>query len=120
MLPLAMLLSLQAGLSAKQPAYFALVFIGLLIIGGIGWLIAAVLGFARARAFGASTRWFSFAAVCLLIYHIQFLLLGFLAVAGRQQGDLDAVLAFGAFFNVFVVIGAFCAIMGFVRLTNPR
>ena len=64
MLPLAMLLSLQAGLSAKQPAYFALVFIGLLILGGIAWLIAAVLGFARARAFGASTRWFSF-GVCL-------------------------------------------------------
>src|SRR3989440_11630474 len=118
MLPLANLL--QTGMTARQPAYFALVFIGLLIIGGIGWLIAAVLGFARARAFGASARWFSFAAVCLLIYHIQFLLLGFLAIAGKQQGDLDAVLAFGAFFNVFVVIGAFCAIMGFVRLTNPR
>ena len=28
--------------------------------------------------------------------------------------------AFGAFFNIFVVIGAFCAIMGFVRLTSPR
>ena len=118
--PLATFFLLQTGMSAKQPAYFALVFIGLLIVGGIGWLIAAVLGFARARAFGASTRWFSFAAVCLLIYHIQFLLLGFLAIAGKQQGDLDAVLAFGAFFNVFVVIGAFCAIMGFVRLTNPR
>ena len=118
--PLATFFLLQTGMSAKQPAYFAAVFIGLLIIGGIGWLIAAVLGFARARAFGASTRWFSFAAVCLLIYHIQFLLLGFLAIAGKQQGDLDAVLAFGAFFNVFVVIGAFCAIMGFVRLTNPR
>ena len=120
MLPLATLLSLQAGLSAKQPAYFALVFIGLLIIGGIGWLIAAVLGFARARAFGASTRWFSFAAVCLLIYHIQFILLGFVTFMGAQQNDFDSVLGFGAFFNVFVVLGAFCAIMGFVRLTNPR
>ena len=68
--PLATFFLLQTGMSAKQPAYFAAVFIGLLIIGGIGWLIAAVLGFARARAFGASTRWFSFAAVCLLIYHI--------------------------------------------------
>src|SRR6185369_9764813 len=94
---------LQAGVTAKQPAYFAAVLIGSLVVGGIGWLIAAVLGFARARAFGASTRWFSFAAVCLLIYHIQFVLLGF-----------------GAFLNVFVVAGAFCAIMGFVRLTNPR
>src|SRR5437016_14620891 len=120
MFPLATLLLLQTELTAKRPAYFVLVFVGSLVIGGIGWLIASVLGFARARAFGASTRWFSFAAVCLLIYHIQFVLLGFLAIAGKQQGDLDAVLAFGAFFNVFVVIGAFCAIMGFVRLTNPR
>ena len=118
-MPLATLLLLQGGLSAKQPAYFALVFLGLLVIGGIGWLIAAVLGFARARAFGASTRWFSFAAVCLLIYHIQFVLLGFIAVMGAQQNDFDSVLGFGAFFNVFVVLGAICAIMGFVRLTNP-
>ena len=85
-----------------------------------GWLIAAVLGFARARAFGASTRWFSLAAVCLLIYHIQFLLLGFVAILGAQQNDFDAVLDFGAFLNVFVVLGAICSIMGFVRLTNPR
>lgn len=117
---LATLLLLQTGVTAKQPGYFAIVLIGSLIIGGIGWLVAAVLGFARARAFGASTRWFSFAAVCLLIYHIQFLLLGFIAVMGVQQNDFDSVLAFGAFFNLFVVLGAFCAIMGFVRLTNPR
>jgi hypothetical protein len=113
-------LSLQAGLSAKQPGYFAAVLIGSLVLGGLGWLIAAVLGFARARAFGASTRWFSFAAVCLLIYHIQFVLLGFIAVMGAQQNDFDSVLGFGAFFNIFVVLGAICAIMGFVRLTNPR
>ncbi|HYX28618.1 MAG TPA: hypothetical protein VE863_08630 [Pyrinomonadaceae bacterium] len=118
MLSLAMSL-LQTGLSAKQPAYFALVFIALLVIGGLGWLIASVLGFARARAFGASTRWFSFAAVCLLIYHIQFVLLGFLTWMGAQQNDFDAVLQFGAFLNVFVVLGAICAIMGFVRLTSP-
>ena len=120
MLSLAMLSLIQTGVTAKQPGYFAAVLIGSLILGGLGWLIAAVLGFARARAFGASTRWFSFAAVCLLIYHIQFLLLGFVAVMGAQQNDFDSVLSFGAFFNVFVVLGAFCAIMGFVRLTNPQ
>jgi hypothetical protein len=119
MLPPAILLALQTGVTAKQPAYFAVVLIGSLIVGGLGWLIAAVLGFARARAFGAATRWFSFAAVCLLIYHIQFVLLGFVAVMGAQQNDFDSVLAFGAFFNLFVVLGAICAIMGFVRLTNP-
>ena len=120
MLPTFALMFLQTGMSAKQPGYFMPVFLGLLIAGGIGWLIAAVLGFARARAFGASTRWFSFAAVCLLIYHIQFVLLGIVAVVGAQQNDFDSVLGFGAFFNIFVVLGAICAIMGFVRLTNPR
>src|ERR1041384_3803630 len=116
----ASLTMLQTGVSANQPTYFAAVLIGSLILGGVGWLVAAVMGFARARAFGASTRWFSFAAVCLLIYHIQFLLLGFVADMGAQQNDFDSVLSFGAFFNLFVIIGAFCAIMGFVRLTNPR
>jgi len=120
MQPLFAEMFLQSGMSAKQPGYFVPVLLGLLIEGGVGWLIAAVLGFARARAFGASTRWFSFADVCLLLYHIQFVLLGVVAVMGAQQNDFDSVLGFGAFFNVFVVLGAFCAVMGFVRLTNPR
>jgi hypothetical protein len=120
MQPIPALIFLQSGMSAKQPGYFVPVFLGLLIAGGLGWLIAAVLGFARARAFGTSTRWFSFAAVCLLLYHIQFILLGIVAVVGAQQNDFDSVLGFGAFFNVFVVLGAICAVMGFVRLTNPR
>ena len=119
MLPHALVLLLQTGVSARQPAYFAIVFLGLLVLGGIAWLIAAVLGFARARAFGAPTRWFSFAAVCLLIYHIQFVLLGLVTWMGAQQNDFDMVLQFGAFLNVFVVLGAICAIMGFIRLTNP-
>ena len=120
MLPNLALAFLQSEMSAKQPGYFAVVLIGSLVAGGVGWLIAAVLGFARARAFGSSARWFSMAAVCLLIFHIQFLLLGFIAVLGAQQNDFDSVLTFGAFLNVFVVLGAICAIMGFVRLTNPR
>jgi hypothetical protein len=120
MLPTLALLFLQTEMSAKKPGYFAVVLVSSLLAGGIGWLIAAVLGFARARAFGASTRWFSLAAVCLLIYHIQFVLLGFVTVLGAQANDFDSVLAFGAFLNVFVVLGSVCAIMGFVRLTNPR
>jgi hypothetical protein len=104
---------------ATQPGYFVPVLLGSLILGGVAWLVAAVLGFARARAFGASTRWFSFAAVCLLLYHVQFVLLGFVAIMGAQQNDFDSVLKIGAFFNVFVVLGAGCAILGFVRLTNP-
>src|SRR5258708_12722385 len=119
MFPLATLLSLQAGLSAKQPAYFALVFIGLLIVGGIAWLIASVLGFARARAFGASTRWFSFAAVCLLIYHIQFILLGFVTFMGAQQNDFDSGLQFAAFLNSFFLLGPFCPLLSFFICPNP-
>jgi hypothetical protein len=30
------------------------------------------------------------------------------------------VLNLGAFFNLFVVIGSICAIMGFIKLTNPE
>ena len=120
MLPAFAMMFLQNGMTAKQPGYFVPVLLGSLVAGGLGWLIAALLGFARARAFGASTRWFSFAAVCMLIYHVQFVLLGLVAVMGAQQNDFDSVLGFGAFFNVFCVLGAFCAIMGFVRLTNPR
>jgi len=120
MLPTLALALLQNDIRANPPGYFGPVFIGILVAGGIGWLVASVLGFARARAFGASTRWFSFAAVCLLIYHIQFVLLGVVTVLGAQQNDFNGVLSFGAFLNVFIVLGAGCAIMGFVRLTNPR
>ncbi len=115
-----MLLLFQEGMRATRPTFFAPVFVGLLVVGGVGWLIASVLGFARARAFGASTRWFSFAAVCLLLYHIYWVLVGFAAILGAQQNDFDSVLVVGAFLNVFVVLGAICAIMGFVRLTSPR
>lgn len=110
----------QEGISANQPTFFMPVFVGMLLAGGIGWLIAAVLGFARARAFGASTRWFSFAAVCLLLYHIYWVVVGFVAMISAQQNNFDSVLIVGAFLNGFVLLGAICAILGFVRLTNPR
>lgn len=118
--PLVFLILQNESLRGTPPTYFVPVFVGSLVAGGIGWLIAAVLGFARARAFGASTRWFSFAAVCLLLYHVQFLLLGFVAIMGAQRNDSSSVIAFGSFLNVFVVLGAVCTIMGFIRLTNPR
>ncbi|MBA2524511.1 MAG: hypothetical protein H0V18_01830 [Pyrinomonadaceae bacterium] len=106
----------QAETTFRQPGYFAPVMLGLLVLGAVGWLIAAVLGFARARAFGPSARWFSFAAVCLILFHLQFIALGFSLLTE------DNTLIFGilTFFNVFVVLGAVCAIMGFIRLTSPR
>lgn len=99
-----------------KSAYFIPVFLGLFLLGAVGWLVAAVLGFARARAFGPSARWFSFAAVCLLLFHIQFLVLGFAVITN------DNALAMGilTFFNLFVILGAACAILGFIKLTSPR
>lgn len=99
-----------------EPSYFMPVVLGLLVFGAVLWLVAAVLGFARARAFGASARWFSFASVCLLLFHLQFLALGF----GLVLRDLRVIWGLLTFFNLFVVLGAICAIVGFVRLTNPR
>jgi hypothetical protein len=113
---------LQQQLRATPPNYFFPVVLLLLIAGGIGWLIAAVLGFARSPAFGPSARWFSYAAVCLIIYHLHFVLFGLFATLGISQNsvDLGIALGVGAFFNLFVVLGSICAIMGFVRMTSPR
>jgi len=90
--------------------------VGMFLAGAIGWLIAAVLGFARARAFGPSARWFSFAAVCLLLFHVQFLAAGF----GVLTNDSDLVFGILTFFNFFVLLAAGCAIMGFIKLTSPK
>jgi hypothetical protein len=86
------------------------------LLGAIAWLVAAVLGFARAQAFGPSTRWFSFTAVCMVLFHIQFLAVGF----GVLTNDTSFVFNVLTFFNIFVILGAVCAIIGFIRLTNPR
>ena len=112
-----LLLLLQSETRATEPTYFKPIFLILLIAGALGWLIAMVLGFQRARAFGPSARWFTYAAICLLLYHLQFVLLALFIVL---QNNTDMVLNVGAFFNLFVVLGAVCAIMGFIKLTNPE
>ena len=111
-----MLVLAQLDTTFNKPTYFIPVFLGMFMLGALASLVAAVLGFARARAFGPSARWFSFAAVCLLLFHIQILVIGFGAISNYTD------LAFGmvAFFNLFVVLGAVCAIIGFIRLTSPR
>ena len=106
----------QTETAFREPSYFAPVMLGMLVLGAVGWLIAAVLGFARAKAFGASARWFSFGAVSLILYHLQFIALGF----SLLTKDNSLVFQLLTFFNIFVVIAALCAIMGFIRLTNPR
>lgn len=116
--PLLMILQVLQEADARftPPNYFTPVILSLLLAGAVGWLVAAVLGFARARAFGASARWFSFVSLCLLLFHLQFLLLAY----GYILKDATTVFAILTFFNGFVVVGAFCAIMGFVRMTSPR
>jgi hypothetical protein len=106
----------QVETSFHEPSYFAPVMLGMLALGAVAWLIAAVLGFARARAFGSSARWFSFAAVCLILFHLQFIGLGF----GMLTKDNNLIFNILTFFNFFVVVAAVCAIMGFIRLTSPR
>jgi hypothetical protein len=114
---LASLLTLiQRETNFQQPVYFTPVVLTMLILGALGWLIAAVLGFARARAFGASAKWFAIAAVCLFLFHVQFLGLAF----GLIIQNLDLVFKLLTFFNLFVVLASICAIIGFVRLTSPR
>lgn len=95
------------------PSYFQYVFLGLLALGAVGWLVAVVLGFARARAFGPAVRWFAYAGICLILYHLQWIFLAFALVNSPNM-----VLAIGAFLNLFIVLGAVCVVMGFVRLTG--
>ncbi|HKP47327.1 MAG TPA: hypothetical protein VJT50_12070 [Pyrinomonadaceae bacterium] len=100
----------------NKPTYFGPVIATMFLLGAIGWLVATVLGFARARAFGSSTRWFTFSAVCLLLFHLQFLAVGF----GVLTNDTNFVFTLLTFFNFFVILGAICSIIGFIRLTTPR
>jgi len=106
----------QVETTAAKPGYFIPVFLAMFLLGAIAWLVAAVLGFARARAFGPSARWFSFASVCMLLFHIQIILAGF----GVITNDTGLAFSILTFLNLFVVLGAACAIMGFIKLTNPR
>ncbi|HWS98687.1 MAG TPA: hypothetical protein VN256_00350 [Pyrinomonadaceae bacterium] len=94
------------------PTYFTWVFGLLLIAGGLAWLVATVLGFARARAFGVSTRWFAAASACLILYHAHWLALVF-SVTSQNGSVIFPILAS---LNLFVVAGAVCTIIGFARL----
>ncbi len=110
-------LLMQTETRATQPNFFVPVVLILLVAGVLGWLIAAVLGFQRARAFGPSARWFALASACMIVFHLQFVLLAL----GFILDNPDMTLAVGAFFNLFAVLAAVCAILGFLRLTSsPR
>lgn len=102
--------------SSPMPEFFAPVALVLLAGGAVGWLIAAVLGLSRARALGASVRWFSLASACLLVYHLQWVALVIMLGSNGLRVTRE-VLVMLAFFNLFVALGSVCAIIGFTRLT---
>jgi uncharacterized membrane protein YhdT len=116
MLMASMLMLAQVDTTFNKPSYFIPVFLGMFLLGAVAWLVASVLGFARARAFGPSARWFSFAAVCLLLFHIQIIFVGF----GVVTNDTSLAFSILTFLNLFIVLGAVCAIIGFIKLTSPR
>jgi uncharacterized membrane protein YhdT len=116
MLMASMLVLAQVDTTFNKPSYFIPVFLGMFLLGAVAWLVASVLGFARARAFGPSARWFSFAAVCLLLFHIQIIFVGF----GVVTNDTSLAFSILTFLNLFIVLGAVCAIIGFIKLTSPR
>jgi uncharacterized membrane protein YhdT len=106
----------QVDTTFDKPNYFIPAFLLMFLLGGVGWLVAAVLGFARARAFGPSARWFSFASVCLLLFHVQIIFVGF----GVVTSDKSLAMTILTFLNLFVVLGAICAIIGFIKMTSVR
>src|ERR1041385_5014272 len=108
---LASILLAQVARTYTPPSYFLPVVVLLLLGGSVGWLVAAVLGFARARAVGSSKRWFAISAVFMVIYHVQFLLIALGLILQDPAFTLNA----GAFFNICAVLAAACSIMGFIR-----
>lgn len=116
-----MLPNFLGALAQAAPSQFSMslawVVFGLLGVGGLGWLIAAALGFARARVYGEPARWFAVSSVCLLLYHVQWVVL---AIYGLNQKSPENVARAIAFFNLFIVLGAICAIVGFARMNAPR
>ena len=108
-----MLLASMQALEAQQPqtfpAYFNLAVLLLLVVGALGWLVACILGFTRARACGPAARWFGLAAACMLLFHLHILLVGVATAAGA----VSSAVALTAFFPLFIFLAALCAILGF-------
>ncbi|HEV7904403.1 MAG TPA: hypothetical protein VGO96_11235 [Pyrinomonadaceae bacterium] len=114
---LPLLASLAQGVPRFGTSLTVVVFLLLFVGSLLGWLIAAVLGFARARAFGPSTRWFAFSCLCLLGFNLHLLAV---SLFGMTETDPEKVISFGAFSPLFLLLGSISAIIGFLRLTNPR
>src|SRR5436190_1803538 len=105
MQPLFAEMFLQSGMSAKQPGYFFPVFLGLLIAGGIGWLVALVL-MSRKQLLFAVSALIAGAAVLFAISKWR---------DGRRRGRPAFVYTDGARFMIdgqpFRFVGANVAVM---------
>jgi hypothetical protein len=106
---------MQTQQAQSFPGYFNLVVLLLVVLGALGWLVACVLGFSRARAHGPAVRWFALAAACMLLFHLHIVLIGL----ASAQGANSSAAALTAFVLLFVVLAAVCGIVGFSRLDNP-
>lgn len=114
------LLALQDVRYTQPSAMFTYAVIILVVLGVALWLMAMVLGFMRAKTFGPAVRWFAMSAACVFLFHLH--LIAFvvvLVVIAANKGDASPALKFGFFFNVFIVLGALCAIMGFNQMKAP-
>jgi len=112
---LALILAQADGQAAQVydlPSYFLPIFSVLMIGGALCWLIAAVIGFGRARAFGPHVRWFALAAACLFLYQIHFLLMSFASISGKGSLAFPLITSL----NLFILLGAICAVIGFMKM----
>lgn len=116
MILLAWMQALEAQQANAYPSYFNPVVLVLLALAALGWLVATVLGFSRARAHGSAGRWFALASACLLLFHLHVLLIGVATAAGA----VSSAVALTAFFPLFIALAALCAILGFARPHTPE
>ncbi|MEO6391167.1 MAG: hypothetical protein ABIP75_04890 [Pyrinomonadaceae bacterium] len=98
------------------PKYFVPVFVLLLIVGLVGSLVAFVLGRGRARTGGPAVKWFSFAALALLFYYLQWFV--WVYAISRQSTTLIWLLI--SFNTLFVFVAVVCAIMGFMQIKGAE
>ena len=95
---------------------FTYIAMGLIALGLLGWLVVAAVGLPRAKRMGPGGTWFALSAICLLLFNVH--LLAFLVMMGMatvNKQDSGPAVKFGFFFNAFVVLGALCALIGFMK-----
>lgn len=95
--------------SVVLPSYFLPVFFVLMIAGALASLVAAVVGFGRAKTAGPHARWFALAAACLFVFHLQLIAMGFASIKGNAAVAFPLVTAM----NLFILLAAICLVIGF-------